>query len=201
MKKIIVLMFTVIFSTVLLCGCNEKEDESVAYEDLQYGATLRQILDRNIEMCFDGRFLTDEEMNKVSDYFYAIQTNDIDLFKTTQPEYYLEYLEKNSGINNETYLEEAGREVKDSVGDSFEYTWIEVTNCGDSSLDSSITDIIDMMNTIYEENNITPSFEESVQDAKFITADLTVDSNGDEYTYSDKLLYIFNCGENIYVLS
>ncbi len=37
---------------------------------------------------FDGRFLTHEEMNAVSDYYYAVETDDLELFKTTQPEYY-----------------------------------------------------------------------------------------------------------------
>ena len=88
MKKIIALIFTMIFSAVLLCGCNEDEKgNSVAYEDLEYGSTMRQILNGNIDLYFDGRFLTDEEMNAVSDYYYAVETDDLELFKTTQPEF------------------------------------------------------------------------------------------------------------------
>ena len=79
MKKIIALIFTMIFSAVLLCGCNEDEKgNSVAYEDLEYGSTMRQILNGNIDLYFDGRFLTDEEMNAVSDYYYAVETDDLD---------------------------------------------------------------------------------------------------------------------------
>lgn len=31
-------------------------------------------------------------------------------------------------------------------------------------------------------------------------ADLTVTVGDEEYLYTDKLIYIFNCGDNIYIL-
>lgn len=201
MKKIIALIFTMIFSAVLLCGCNEDEKgNSVAYEDLEYGSTMRQILNGNIDLYFDGRFLTDEEMNAVSDYYYAVETDDLELFKTTQPEYYVEFLEQQSGNSLESYLNDEKKDVVEATGENFKYTSIEVTSCGDSSEDQGITDIIDMLNGVYEDYGASSKFEDTLKDANFIMADLTVTVGDEEYLYTDKLIYIFNCGDNIYIL-
>lgn len=202
MKKIITLIFTMIFSAVLLCGCNEDEKgNSVAYEDLEYGSTIRQILNGNIDLYFDGRFLTDEEMNAVSDYYYAIQTGDVELFKSTQPEYYLEFIEQQSGSSLESYINDEKKEIEEATGENFKYTSIEAIDCGDSSEDQGLTDIIDMLNGVYEDYGAASKFEDTLEDSKFILADLTVTVGEEEYMYTDKLIYILNCGDNIYILS
>ncbi|MDE6103929.1 MAG: hypothetical protein K2F60_05330 [Oscillospiraceae bacterium] len=202
MNKIIALIFTVIFSAVLLCGCNDDEKgSSVAYEDFEYGATVRQILNGNIDLYFDGRFLTDEEMNTVSDYFYAIETGDLELFKSVQPDYFAESLEKQSGSSLESYLNDAKNDIVKATGEDFKFVSIEATDCGDSSTDEGIADIIDMLNGIYEENDADTTFEATVKDSKFILADITITVGEEDYTYSDKLIYIFNCGDDIFILS
>lgn len=202
MKKIAALIFTVIFSAVILCGCNDDEKEkSVAYEDFEYGTTVRQILNGNIDLYFDGRFLTDEEMNAVSDYFYAIETGDLELFKSVQPEYYAEALEKHNGSSLENYLNDAKNDIVKATGENFKFVSIEATDCGDSSADEGIADIIDMLNDMYKEYKAETTFEETVKDSKFILANMTVTVGETEYTYSDKLVYIFNCGDDIYILS
>ena len=47
----------------------------------EYDSIMRQILNGNIDLYFDGRFLTDEEMNAVSDYYYAVETDDLGFLK------------------------------------------------------------------------------------------------------------------------
>lgn len=94
MRKVTALIIAAVFSTLLFCGCSNEENSSVAYEDLPYGSTMRQIVDGNIELLYDGRFITDEEMNAVSDYYYSIQTSDETLFESTLPELYIKYIEE-----------------------------------------------------------------------------------------------------------
>ncbi len=106
--------------------------------------------------------------------------------------------EQQSGNSLESYLnDEKGRSRRN--GENFKYTSIEVTSCGDSSEDQGITDIIDMLNGVYEDYGASSKFEDTLKDAKFIMADLTVTVGDEEYLYTDKLIYIYLTAEIIYI--
>jgi hypothetical protein len=203
MRKVTALIITAVFSAMLLCGCsNESSNSSTAYEDLPYGSTMRQLLDGNIDILFDGRFITDDEMKTVSNYYYSIETSDEALFKSTLPELYIKYLEEKSGEDISGYMNDSASQMKSSIGENFKYESIEATDCGDKSADSGITDIIDMLNGIYKEYNAPKSFEDTIKDAKYLKLNLTATSGEDssEFTFEDQIIYIFNCEDGIYII-
>lgn len=199
MKKIFCLLMSVVMISVIFCGCEDKEN--IAMEDLPYGSTMRQLNDASITICFDGRFLTDEEMRAVSDYYYAVQTQDEELFRTTQNEEYVKYLENNSGLKLKDFLKSIEAEDSASLGENFEYTYIEAVNYGDSSDDMEIKEIIELMNSIYEENGKSESFEDTINTGKFVTLDFTAESDGKSFNYSDQIIYIFDCKDGIYIFN
>ncbi|MGN0614561.1 MAG: hypothetical protein ACI4JB_11780 [Porcipelethomonas sp.] len=201
MKKFISAAVCAVLSVVSMCSCSSDDELNVAMEDLEYGATMRQLADTDIKICYDGRYFTDDEMRVVVDYYNAVQLNDVELFKKTQSEPYVTYLEKNSGQTIDNFLENIYQETVSSLGDEFEYTYIEAVNGGGRNDDLEIDEIIDLMNSVYEENGSDKTFEETVNDAKFATLDFTAESGGSQFTYSGQTIYIFNCTDGIYIFN
>ncbi len=196
-KKILSLVLCALIPVCILCGC--EDDGDIAMEDLPYGSTMRQLKDTPITICVDGRFITDEEMRMVADYFYAVQTRDVELFKKTQNPDYVSYLEKNSDQNLEDFLTNISMEDENALGENFEYSYIEAVGCGGRNSDSQINDIIELMNTIYEENGREKSFDDTIKDEKFLTLSLTANSEGKTYNHDDLIIYVFTCEDGIYI--
>lgn len=203
MKKFLALIFTMVFSAVLFCGCNDDDTGNVKEEDLPYGSTMRQMSSHNIDMLYDRRYFSDEEMNKLADYYYSVQTGDTELFESTQPKFYIDYLKEQSGQEVSDFINSVSEDTVSALGENYTFTLIEATNCGGRSADTNIDDIITMMNGIYEQNNAEKSFEDALIEAKFALLDLTASPEGesDQYTYSDQIIYIFNCEDGIYIIS
>lgn len=197
MKKFLSLILCMAMTLVTFSACDNGED--VAMEDLEYGATMRLLGDTELEVCFDGRFFTDEEMRAVNDYYYAVQTKNTDLFLSTQSADYVEYVEKNSGSSAEQMLTAIHDEMVVSLGEGFEYTYIEAVACGDRTDDLQIDEITSLMDEIYKENGKDTTFKETVTSAKYVVFDMMADADGESYTKVDERAYIFTCTDGIYV--
>lgn len=196
MKKFLSLVLTGFIAAASFCGCSSDE---ISTEDLEYGATLRQLNDVPVEICFDSRFFSDEEMRVISNYYNAIQTKDGDLFLSTQSKEYIEYVEKNSGQTVDAFVEDIYNTTVAGVGGDYTYTYIEAVGCGDKSDDLSINEIIELMNSIYEDSGRDTTFEDTIKESKYAVFDIMADVNGTSYTYNDQVIYIFNCTDGIYI--
>lgn len=199
MKKYLSLILSAALSLSLCCACDN--GENVAMEDLEYGATMRRLGNTEIDVCFDGRFFTDEEMKAVNDYYYSIQTKDTDLFLSVQSEDYVKHLEMITSSNNtiEDFLNLSYKENAAVLGENFEYTYIEAVECGDRTDDLQIDTITELMDSIYEENGKETTFKETITTAKYAVFDMMATSNGENYTYNDQRVYIFTCTDGIYL--
>ena len=201
MKKILSIALCAVLSLIMLSACGEKDDNNgnIAMEDLEYGATLSRIVDSDIEICYDKRFFTEEEMRAVSSYYYAIQTKDTELFMKTQSESYVEYVEKNSGMKTEDFIKNIYDSSAASLGEGFEYVYIEAVGCGDRTDDLEIDEIISLMDEIYEESGKEGTFKDSVNSAKYAVFDFMAENNGSQYTLNGQKVYIFDCTDGIYI--
>lgn len=196
-KKFLAILLCAVISSTSFCGCDD--NENVAMEDLPYGATMRQLNDTKIDICYDGRYFTDEEMKIVSDYYYSIQTLDTELFKKTQNSDYISYIEKNSGQKAEDFLKTLSDNNTAALGEGYKYSYIEAVNYGDKSDDIGIGEIIELMNSIYKENGKDEAFEDTLLDEKFASFDIIAMSGGQEYTQSNQIVYIFTCKDGVYI--
>ncbi len=197
MKKFLSVILCATLSVGTLCACDN--GENVAMEDLEYGATMRRLGDTDIDVCFDGRFFTDEEMRAVNDYYYAIQTKNTDLFLSVQSKEYVEYVEENSGQTAEDFLNQIYSEVAASLSEGYEYTYIEAVACGDRTDDLQIDTITELMDSLYEEKGKDTTFKDTITTAKYAVFDMMADSNGESYSYNDQRVYIFTCTDGIYI--
>lgn len=200
MKKLLTFALSAVLSLGTLCACGN-EGEDVPMEELEYGATMRQLNDTDIDICYDGRFFTDEEMRVVADYYYAIQTKDKELFLSTQSDLYIKYIEKNVGNTADDYINNIYTTTAAAIGEGFEYTYIEAVAYGDKTDDLEIDEIISLMDSIYEENGKDTTFKETVTSSKYAVLDFMAESNGEGYTYTDQVVYIFTCTDGVYIFT
>lgn len=92
------------------------------------------------------------------------------------------------------------KEVEDGVGGDFDFTQIEVTDCGTSREDSGINDIKELLDGIYEDAGMEKSFSDTVNDAKYIVFNLSAESkDGETFNLSDEMKYIFTCEDGTYI--
>lgn len=201
MKKLLSLILCAVISAGTLCACDSDDAQSVPMEDMPYGSTMRQLVDTEIDVCFDSRFFSDDEMKAVSSYYYAIQTKDKDLFMTTQSEPYVKYVEKvaDSDLKVEDYIESMYSDSAASLGEGFEYVYIEAVDYGDRTDDLEIDEITSLMDEVYEDSGKDVTFKETVNSAKYAVLDFTAENNGSQYTLNDQVVYIFDCTDGIFI--
>jgi hypothetical protein len=200
LKKTAAAILCAAITVLSITGCGEEEELSSVY-----GQAIKEVNASDIYRIYDGRYITDEEADAVASYFYSIQTQDYDLFCTTQPPVYIEYLDKQSDDYSKEYLQGMYDDEVEGLGGDYEYTQFEITDCGYESDDPGMTDVIEVMDDIYRANDPDTTFRETINTKKYIeytlTAVLLDDESSGEYTTEGQILYIFDCDDGIYVLS
>lgn len=196
LKKILSFLMLAVFFPTLLCACGKDESS----EDIYYGQAMKEVNGKDIYLIYDGRFITDDEMDAVINYYDSIQNKDYQLFKSTQSEVYIDYMEGKENTSISVYVDEFYDDIKAELGDNFDFTQIEVTDCGNSSQDNEINNIKELMDGIYSDAGKEKSFSETIKDSKFITINITsITENGEEYNLPSEIRYIFNCEDGIFI--
>ncbi|MCI7805307.1 MAG: hypothetical protein MR503_09595 [Oscillospiraceae bacterium] len=196
-KKIISIAVCAVFTGAMLCGCGDKEESS---QDYFYGQALKEVDGGEIYLIYDGRFVEDEEMEALVNYYVSIQSKDYELFESVQPEAYLDFLKDKQSMDIEGYVDDEYSQLETDLGAGFDFSQIEVTDCGDSKDDNGINDIKDLLDGIYKDAGKEKSFSDTIKSAKYVTFDLTaIGGDGDDYNLTDEMKYIFNCEDGIYI--
>ena len=205
MKKLLAILLSCTAFLCVLSGCGESKGnlmgdiENMAEEDLPYGSTMRELKDTPIIISFDRRFLEDETMKKVVDYFYAVQTNDEKLFKSVSNEDYLNYVEKNSGQSITDYLKGIKANEENAIGTSFENNYLEITDLKKKGEDTQISEIIKLMDQLYSDGG-KESFDKTIKNAYALTVSVTSDANGSSFT-NEANVYVFECEDGTYIFN
>ena len=205
MKRFIALMLSITALLGALSGCGESRGnlmgdiDSMAEEDMPYGSTMRELKDTPITICYDRRYLNDEAMKKVADYFHAVQTDDEKLFRSVSEENYLKYVEEQSGQSTIDYLKGVKANEEAAIGTSFKYNYIEVTDCKKKGEDTKINEIIKLMDQIYTDGG-KEAFSGTVRNAYALEVAVTSDANGSSYTNQSNV-YVFECESGTYIFN
>lgn len=200
LKKIFTAFLCAGAAAILLSAC---ENGSGSSDEMYYGQAVKEV-NADIYRIYDGRFLSDEEMDAVANYFYSVQTKDSQLFSTLQPEFYIDHFKKDDPQYIDSFLSDYYQTESEDLGGDFIYTQIEVTDCGGEDKDAGLTDILDSLGNFYEEETggSKKDFLNTVKDAKFIRYAISASPAGspeEEYTLSDQIMYVINYDGGIYV--
>ncbi len=208
MKKILAFLLASAALLGALSGCGNSKGEgntmgtieNMAEEDLPYGSTMKELKDSKLPVCFDKRYISDDVMIKVADYFYAVQTNDEKLFRSASNVDYLEYVEKNTGQSVTDYLKDIKANEETAIGSSFSYKYLEVTDCKKKGEDTQIDEIVKLMDQICKDGGKADTFDSTIKEAYALTVDITSDANGSNYN-NEVNVYVFDCSDGIYVFN
>lgn len=196
-RKIVSLSLCAVMTCCLFSSCGETQSQS---SESYYGQAVKEVNRKDIYLIYDGNFVSDEEMDVLANYYTSIQKKDTELFCSTQPEFYTEYLEENQSGGIDDYITSEYEYLEKSIGKNFDFSQIEVTDCGNSENDRSFEEIRELLDGICTENGIDKKFSESIKDEKYVVFDLSALSpEGEEYALKQVKKYIFSCDDGIYI--
>lgn len=195
-KKILSAVICAVFAVAMLTGCGKEEESS----KLIYGQTIKEVGGNDIYLIYDGNFVSDDEMSVLSNYYISLKNKDNDLFRTTMPEEYIKFLEEKNSYDIDQFIESEYSSIESELGEGFDFTQIEVLDCGNSSADNRIEEIEEMLDGIYSDAGLEKSFSDTIKDAKYLNYDITALTDGGEvYKLTEQIKYIFNCEDGIYI--
>lgn len=175
-----------------LTGCGGNEGEDVAEADLPYGATL--ITDSQcgeVPVTYDRRFITPEEAEALSGYFYALETMDEELLDKYTPDIYTDFViealyQDLLGMDGLVVDMNSSFAAEENV--PYEINEVEIksfyTNDDEESTD--LANLYNMLSELSGEEN----FAARITDGKFITYDIRTDTNGTVKLFEDQTLFL-----------
>lgn len=206
-------LLAILMTLCCLTACGEKQEQaegSVAMEDLPFGATLQLLDTAAIPIEYDSRYFTEEEMTVLSNYFYAIQTEDIALYETVTLDFYTDYVVQQmfqglvgvdgllTKIKFSYTPQSSGTSAETETDADVTFTKIIITECEQStdSIHNNLDNLFPMLNELSGEENYCT---EHISDAKFLNLSLSLASGDATTTLSDQYVFLL-CVDGQYVI-
>lgn len=206
-------LLAILMALCCLTACSEKQnkkEESVAMEDLPFGATLRSLDTVEVPVEYDSRYFTEEAMTALSNYFYAIQTEDVTLYQEVTLDFYTDYVVQQmfqgligvDGLLTKlkfSYTPQTSTTSTDTdTSADVTFTKITITECEQSTdaIHGNLDNLYPMLNTLSGEENYCT---EHISDAKFLNLSLSLASGDATTTLSDQYVFLL-CVDGRYVI-
>lgn len=206
-------LLAMLMALCCLTACGEKqnnEEENVAMEDLPFGATLRLLDTVEVPVEYDSRYFTEEAMTALSNYFYAIQTEDVALYQEVTLDFYTDYVvqEMFQGLVGVDGLltkikfsytpQVSGTSTETDSDADVTFTKIEITDCEQSTDDvhNNLDNLYPMLNTL---SGAETYCTDHISDAKFLNLSLSLESGDAATTLSDQYVFLL-CVDGQYVI-
>jgi hypothetical protein len=199
MKKTGGIILAALVTAAALSGCGQKAaikqtaDETFSYEEgteaLDYGANIRRYSDLDITISADERYVDEDMAKVVSDYYYAIQTQNMELYKSATIDIYQDYLMNvvyaDEKYDEKSFLKALNTGMKNAVGGNFKINEIEVSDVSrsETTLLSSIYDMLDELSGEDYSN-------EKIEDGAELTTAFIVESDKGENEITDQKEYL-----------
>lgn len=205
MKKAISIFLTIFMLAIFFSGCSKEESsrENVKMTDLPYGSTM---VDDNknykIPILYDKRFLEANQLEAITNYYYAVQENDLELYNSTMIPIFSDYIKANSSTgeaDSKYMLENAHSTINVMIGGNFEIKSCEVTGITPEHVTSGIDTLLEKMDLVSEKIDGT-KISDKVTKAYAITLNFTVKSGENSAIIPDDILFLFEIDNKFYVM-
>lgn len=198
---------------LLLSGCGSSQannkPKDTAEEDLPYGATL--VLDNQkhkITVQYDSRFIKEESLDTLVDYYYAIQSKDAALFNKVQYPLMHDYLLGDmlkGEYTDEDIIENTYKTIRDYVGTDFDFSMIDITGCIVNDGFQASQNVVTLLDDLAESKNLSkPSEKISDFYELTITRYFTEKGSGvrseTDKSAAGETLFLFCCDGQWYVM-
>lgn len=194
----------------VLTACDRNNGLNVAEEDLPYGSTITvNKEDYILPVQYDHRFINEELLNTVLRYYYAVQTNDVEMFTQMQHPLYMQYqLEEVLGgqYTNEDILDNSGEALRTFNDDQdFVFSFIDITDCVKGTEYTTSATLLEILDDLSEEADGSKLSKDITQFYELtITRYLADQGSGikgetDKVMYDEKL-FVFECKDEWYII-
>ncbi len=193
-----------------LTGCNQNNGLNVAEKDLPYGATITvNKEDYILPVQYDHRFVDEELLNTVLRYYYAVQTDNVEMFTQMQYPLYMQYqLEEVLGgkYTNEDILDNSGEALRTfNDGKDFVFSFIDITDCVKGTEYTTSATLLEILDDLSEEadgskisKDITQFYELTV--TRYLAdKDSGIKGETNKVMYDEKL-FAFECKDEWYII-
>ncbi len=194
----------------VLTACDRNNGLNVAEEDLPYGSTITvNKEDYILPVQYDHRFINEELLNTVLRYYYAVQTNDVEMFTQMQHPLYMQYqLEEVLGgqYTNEDILDNSGEALRTFNDDQdFVFSFIDITDCVKGTEYTTSATLLEILDDLSEEadgsklsKDITQFYELTI--TRYLAdRDSGIKGETDKVMYDEKL-FVFECKDEWYII-
>lgn len=159
LRKTVPCSLALCMSILCLTACGTQGDDSeISQDQLPYGATLTLNHSNEISVQHDKRYLDDALVSKISDFYYAIQTQDTALFQSVQLPIYHDYMLSvlNDGQFTDADILNFAYQTDLTAEDKTEYDFslIDITDAKKGTVYSESANVIAMIDSLCTEQKI-----------------------------------------------
>lgn len=155
-----------VLSVFLLTGCAGSQQEiSMTEDELPYGATMREnSTSFAVPMAYDRRFVNEEQVAVVADYFAAIQNQDTELYLASALPLYTEYqIQKVYSYQDTGELVTALHQgIAGQTGEDFQFSMISVSEFVQDTSFGGLEAMLDLLDHVSDSGQ---KFSEQIQGA------------------------------------
>lgn len=224
MKKLghILLAITLFVSSVAFTSCKDEEKKegmmpsgtNIAEQDMPYGATITKMLPENfpeikITTEYDNRFLSEDEAALVSNYFLAVNNNDVELLRSLYYEGYSDYYSKYIGFfDTSAYLSGMREEMTELIKDEYEFDYILINDCvksTDDAASSFVFPTVDDLLKKFGEERDNADITNRVNSRKVVRVEAFYTNENGDYSLSNRYgndidIYIYRINGKAYIM-
>jgi hypothetical protein len=185
-----------LLSALTACGQQTTTETSdIAEEDLPYGATMvTETLDSDngsVPITYDRRYFETEEIETLSQYFYALETGDTDLMTDATLPLYMDYVVETmyQGLIGMDGLVQA-MQVAFSPEDDEAYTIqsVEITDIAtEDDQNTDLENLYTMLTELSEDEN----YADTISNGKYLTYTIKTETeDGTSKTFTDRTMFL-----------
>ncbi len=202
LHKITALLSVLVLGASVLTGCGSN-GPSIKEEELPYGATMREAKnDFSLPITYDRRFMNEEQAAVLTDYLYAMQTCDGDLYKKNTLDFYADYQLNEIYAGQYEDLDAMMTALHDSVAEAtaedFTYVMITVDNFTQERSVSGLGTMLEVLTNISGNENFT----DTVTDCWAVEMQwlLVYDGGASSVVINEQYVYMFEIGGRYYCM-
>ncbi len=200
LHRSIALVLVAVMGAAAFTGCME-DNNNVAEEDLPYGATMKEMKTTfALPMCYDRRFVNDEQAAVIADYFAAVQNCDTELYLQSTFDFYVEYqvneVYQDSYSSTEEFLAGLRQSMVQPTAEDFRFNMITVSEWTEERVASRLDEMLEMLDALSGQEG----FRESVDGCWALKLEwvLTYNGGADSMIAEDQKLYLFEIDGSYY---
>lgn len=200
--NITALLSVLVLGASVLTGCGSN-GPTIKEEELPYGATMREDKSsHSLPITYDRRFMNEEQAAVLTDYLYAVQTCDGDLYKKNTLDFYADYqlneIYAGQYEDLDAMMTALHSSVASATAEDFTYVMITVDNFTQERSVSGLGTMLEVLTDISGDKNFT----DTVTDCWAVEMQwlLIYDGGASSVVINEQYVYMFEIGGKYYCM-